>query len=153
MDFTRDKPSPVPSYLRSIPESTCTKGCMIESRYSGAIPIPESATRRMQVQSGAFEVGALSFAVWENELKSGKINSSKVRVIWRTPTYPDYQWSIRGDVNEVFGTGFTNKVRAALLSMDEPELLESFPRSGFIPASNDDYEPIVRVGKDIGLLD
>lgn len=105
------------------------------------------------VQSGAFEVGALSFAVWENELKSGKIDPSKVRVIWRTPTYPDYQWSIRGDVNEVFGTGFTNKVRAALLSMDEPELLQSFPRSGFIPASNDDYEPIVRVGKDIGLLD
>jgi len=105
------------------------------------------------VQSGAFEVGALSFAVWESELKAGKIDPAKVSVIWRTPTYPDYQWSIRGDVNKRFGPDFMDKVRTALLEIKDPALLESFPRSGFIPATNDDYEPIVRVGKDIGLLD
>ena len=105
------------------------------------------------VQSGAFEVGALSFAVWESELKAGKIDPEKVSVIWRTPTYPDYQWSIRGDVNSRFGPDFMDKVRTALLQMDDPVLLASFPRSGFIPATNDHYAPIVKVGKDIGLLD
>lgn len=105
------------------------------------------------VQSGAFEVGAVNFAVWENELRAGKIDPAKVRVIWRTPTYPDYQWSIRGDVNRKFGPKFVERVRTALLAIDDPELLQAFPRSRFIPAVNDDYEPIVRVGKDIGLLD
>ncbi len=105
------------------------------------------------VQSGAFEVGAVNFAVWENELRAGKIDPAKVRVIWRTPTYPDYQWSIRGDVNRKFGPDFVERVRTALLAIEDPELLKAFPRSRFIPASNEDYEPIVRVGKDIGLID
>ena len=105
------------------------------------------------VQSGAFEVGAVNFAVWENELSAGKIDPAKVRIIWRTPTYPDYQWSIRGDVNRKFGPDFAERVRTALLAIDDPELLKAFPRSRFIPASNEDYEPIVRVGKDIGLID
>lgn len=105
------------------------------------------------VQSGAFEVGAVNFAVWESEKQAGLIDSDKVKVIWRTPTYPDYQWSIRGDVDTVYGEGLTDRVRAALLDMSDPELLESFPRSGFVPASNSDYEPIEEVGKSIGLLD
>lgn len=105
------------------------------------------------VQSGAYQLGAVNFSVWENELKQGKIDPAKVRIIWRTPPYPDYQWSIRGDVDARFGNGFENKVRSALLDMKDAALLESFPRSGFIPAKNADYEPIVAVGESIGLLD
>ena len=105
------------------------------------------------VQSGAFEVGAVNFAVWENELRDGRIDPEKVRIIWRTPTYPDYQWSIRGDVNRKFGPEFVERVRTALLAIDDPELLKAFPRSRFIPATNEDYTPILRVGKDIGLID
>lgn len=105
------------------------------------------------VQSGAYEVGALNFQVWERELKEGKIDTKKVRVIWRTPTYPDYQWTIRGDVDAKFGKGFTEKVKASLLSMDDPAFLEAFPRSGFVPATNADYEPIERTAKSIGLID
>jgi phosphonate transport system substrate-binding protein len=105
------------------------------------------------VQSGAYQVGALNFQVWERELKEGKIDTDKVRVIWRTPTYPDYQWTIRGDVDKRFGKGFSDKVKNALLSMNDPELLKSFPRSAFIPASNSDYEPIERTAKSIGLID
>jgi phosphonate transport system substrate-binding protein len=105
------------------------------------------------VQSGAFEVGAVNYAVWESENDAGLIDPEKVTVIWRTPTYPDYQWSIRGDVDDVYGEGVTDRVRTALLEMNDPELLESFPRSGFIPAANSDYQPIEAVGKSIGLLD
>ncbi len=37
--------------------------------------------------------------------------------------------------------------------MNDPELLASFPRAGFIPASNDDFEPVRKVAKQVGLLD
>ena len=37
--------------------------------------------------------------------------------------------------------------------MDDPDLMASFPRKSFIPASNDDYQPILDTGKEIGLLD
>ncbi len=105
------------------------------------------------VQSGAYEVGAVNFKVWENETKAGKIDPAKVSVIWVTPPYPDYQWTIRADVDKVWGKGFKQRVTQALLNMDDPDLLASFPRKSFIPASNDDYQPILDTGKEIGLLD
>lgn len=106
-----------------------------------------------QVQAGAYEVGAVNYAVWEKELEEGKIDTSKVSVIWTTPTYPDYQWTVRGDVDAHFGPGFKTKLRSALLEMTDPDLLASFPRQGFVPASNDDYSPIEETAKVIGLLD
>ncbi|CCG95301.1 MULTISPECIES: putative selenate ABC transporter substrate-binding protein [Marinobacter] len=105
------------------------------------------------VEAGTYEVGALNFQVWEKELENGNIDTDSVQVIWKTPSYPDYQWTIRGDVDERFGDGFKQKVTEALLKLDDPALLESFPRSGFIPASNDDYEPIRATAENIGILD
>jgi phosphonate transport system substrate-binding protein len=105
------------------------------------------------VQSGAYQVGAVNFKVWEKELKLGKIDTKQVRIIWRTPPYPDYQWSIRGDVDARFGKGFSKKVRNSLLAMKDKELLQAFPRLGFIPAKNADYETIRRTAKSIGLID
>ena len=105
------------------------------------------------VQSGAYDVGATNFQVWEQELADGKIDVREVHVIWKTPAYPDYQWSIRGDVDAKFSSGFKEKVRQALLSMNDPDILASFPRSGFIPATNEDYEPIRKTAKSLGLVD
>jgi phosphonate transport system substrate-binding protein len=105
------------------------------------------------VQSGAYEVGATNFKVWKKGLANGTIDPKKVRVIWKTPGYPDYNWSIRGDVDKSFGQGFAEKVQAALLSMNDPDLLSSFPRESFIAAKNSDYAPIKNTAKEIGLID
>lgn len=107
------------------------------------------------VEAGSYQVGATNFKVWERESAEGKIDESKVRVIWKTPPYPDYQWTVRGDVDENYGQGFTDKIRNALLTMHvkAPELLERFPRERFIEADNDDFRPIYDVAKSIGLID
>ena len=105
------------------------------------------------VQSGAFQVGATNFQVWKKSLAAGKIDTSKISVIWETPHYPDYNWSIRGDVDKMFGAGFTERVKNALLNLKDPALLASFPRKGFIPASNNNFQLIVTVGKQIGLIE
>ena len=106
-----------------------------------------------QVQAGAYQVGAVNYQVWETELASGKIDPSKVSVIWSTPTYPDYQWTIRGDVDARYGENFKARVTQALLNMSDPDLLASFPRQSFVPASNQDYAPIESTAQAIGLLD
>ncbi|MEH6473804.1 MAG: putative selenate ABC transporter substrate-binding protein [Halopseudomonas sp.] len=105
------------------------------------------------VQSGAYDIGAVNFKVWERELANGNIQPDQVSVIWKTPAYPDYQWSIRGDVDNRWGEGFKQRVQKALLSIDDPELLNAFPRSRFIKATNDDFKPVEDVARSIGLID
>jgi phosphonate transport system substrate-binding protein len=105
------------------------------------------------VESGAYDVGALNYTVWDLNAKEHKIDLSKVNIIWRTPTFQDYQFSVRGDVDAEYGAGYTAKLTKAILDIKDPDLLASFPRSGFIPAKNDDYNALSEVAKSIGLLD
>lgn len=105
------------------------------------------------VQSGAFAVGALDYAVWELDVKAGKVDPKAVSVIWESPTFPDYQWTVRGDVDAAYGAGFTEKLRAALVGIADPAILEPFGRSKFIPVTNAAYDPLIEVGRSTGLLD
>ena len=88
----------------------------------------------------------------ELDQKAGKIDPAQVAVIWESPTFPDYQWTVRGDVEKVYGAGFKQKLTAALLAIDDPAILQQFARSRFIPAKNSDYGPIEEVGKVTNLL-
>jgi phosphonate transport system substrate-binding protein len=115
--------------------------------YSG----DHSRTIRL-VQSGAYQVGVLNHLVWEQEVKSGKVDTSAVSVIWETPPYPDYHWVARGDLDQAFGAGFTDRLQTAILGVDDPKLLGIFDRTKFIPAKNDDYKVIEDVGKLTGLI-
>jgi phosphonate transport system substrate-binding protein len=58
------------------------------------------------VQSGAYQVGVMDYTVYEVEKKAGHVDESRVAVIWESPTFPDYQFTIRGDVDKQFGAGF-----------------------------------------------
>ena len=97
------------------------------------------------VQSGAYQIGVMDYTVYEVEKKAGRVDEKRVSVIWESPTFPDYQFTIRGDVDKQFGPGFKEKVRQAILSLDDPEILGYFARSKFIPASNAQYAPIEEV--------
>lgn len=105
------------------------------------------------VQSGSYLVGAVNFKVWEKELEDGLIDTSKVVVIWKTPSYPDYNWTIRGDVEKNIRPGFIKEMQTALLELNDVDILNSFPRKRFIPANNKMYEPILKTGIKIGILD
>lgn len=97
------------------------------------------------VQSGAYQVGVMDYTVYEVEKKAGRVDETRVSVIWETPTFPDYQFTIRGDVDAAFGPGFKAKVKQAILGLDDTEILGYFARSKFIPASNEQYAPIEEV--------
>lgn len=105
------------------------------------------------VQSGAYQLGALNYLVWDEEKRAGRVDESLVQVIWETPTYPDYHWTLRGDVDARWGEGFSARVQKALVDMRDPDLLAAFPRKSFVPAANSDYQPILDTARAIGLLD
>ncbi|GGQ32174.1 putative selenate ABC transporter substrate-binding protein [Shewanella litoralis] len=106
-----------------------------------------------QVEAGVYQVGAVNYKVWDTAVEKGEVDTSKVSVIWQSPTYPDYQWTVHSGVDTVYGAGFKDKLTKTLIDMKDKDLLDSFPRESFVPASNSDYEPIERVAKAIGMLD
>lgn len=111
-----------------------------------------SETLRL-VASGAWDLGALNYAVYDKAVVENAPEVQTAKVIWQTPPYPDYNWTIRGDLDASFGAGFADKVQAALVGMTDPELLASFPRKGFIPAKNEDFQPIEDTARALNLLE
>ena len=105
------------------------------------------------VQSGAYQVGAVDYSVWALEVKAGHVDTSKVKVIWESPPFPDYQWTVRGELDRTYGEGFTRKLQQALIDAHDPKILGPFGRSRFVPADNAEYAPVVDVAKKEGLLD
>ena len=80
------------------------------------------------VESGAFQAGALNEAVWESAVAEDRVDTSKVRVLSTSPPYFDYNWTIRGDLDSVFRSGFRDEVKQALLDIGdgEQEVLDMF---------------------------
>ena len=109
------------------------------------------------VQSGAYEVGVLNEQVWKSNIKAGKVDPSKVKVIWRTPTYVDYHWVARPGLDQRFGNGFTERVRAGIIGLKPDtarrrQVLELFGAQRFIPAQARDYNAIEQVGRQLGKI-
>ena len=109
------------------------------------------------VESGSYEAGALNEQVWNSRLEEGAVDTSAVKVIWRTPAYYDYHWVIRPEVEERYGDGFTERVRTALLELDgetarEDSILDLFGAEAFIETADTNYARIEQVGRQIGKI-
>ncbi|MFK5957107.1 MAG: putative selenate ABC transporter substrate-binding protein [Planctomycetota bacterium] len=105
------------------------------------------------VEAGTFQAGAVNFKTYNRMVAEGKLDANKCRVVWVTPTYPDYNWSAHPLLDQTYGEDFTNKVQAALLNMTEPNLLKAIDREeGLIPATNEDFEPIATLASKLGFL-
>ena len=98
------------------------------------------------VSEGAVEAGVLSYKTYETLQAAGKLDPEVCRVVWQTPTYQDYNWTSHPELEELFGEGTTERLRTALLEMDDPQLLAACQRpEGMIAASNEDYAAIAEV--------
>ena len=104
------------------------------------------------VASGQYQVGVLNYKVYDRRVKEGKTDPNVCRVIWKTPTYTDYNWTAHPDLDKTFGSGFTGRLQKALVSINDPSLLTALPRERLIPAKNDDYQRIQDVATDLGML-
>ena len=111
----------------------------------------------MLVQSGSYEAGALNEQVWENNLKRGRVDTSKVYVIWKTPPYYDYHWLAQGNLDKKFRKGFTKELTNVFLSFNErsiqqKKILELFGAKKFILSNNENYNKIEEIGRKTGKI-
>ena len=116
--------------------------------YSGA----HDATA-LQVESGKVDAGVLNASVWEKLLEGKKVDPTKVKVIWTTPTYYDYNWTVRGDLDPALVKKLTN----AFLKLDaknpaHKEIMDLQRASKFITTNPDNYKGIESAAREAGLL-
>jgi phosphonate transport system substrate-binding protein len=107
------------------------------------------------VESGSFDVGALNEDVWDRAVTEGQVDTTKVREFYTTPDYFDYNWTVRAELDERYGEGFTMRLQEALLELnpqEHAEILELFSTEKFIVSNNDNYQAIEDVGRELGMI-
>lgn len=105
------------------------------------------------VAAGKAEAGVLNTSVWDKLVESRKVDTSKVRVFATTPTYYDYNWTVRGDLDPAI----IKKLTDAFLALDpaRPEhkaIMDLQRASKFIPTKAENYVGIEAAAKSAGLL-
>jgi phosphonate transport system substrate-binding protein len=105
------------------------------------------------VEAGKVDAGALNESIWQRLLDEKKVDPAKVRVLWTTPDYVDYNWTVRGDLD----TKVVEKLRAAFLALDRknPEhaaILDLQRARRFIPTAPENYRAIEEAARSAGLI-
>ncbi|MEM9081655.1 MAG: putative selenate ABC transporter substrate-binding protein [Verrucomicrobiota bacterium] len=104
------------------------------------------------VESGSVQVGALNYKTYDSMVKDGKLDPMKAAIIWVTPGYADYNLTVHPALEELFGAGFIDKLQTVLVDCEDAEVLKAFNREDLIPAKNEDFEGILDVAKEVGLM-
>jgi len=104
------------------------------------------------VEAGTVDAGVLSSAHYDAMVAAGRLDPARCVKIWTTPSYPDYNWTAHPALEDTFGAGFTDRLQAVLVGLDDPALLRVLLREdGLIPADNDAYAAIEQAMEAIGM--
>lgn len=105
------------------------------------------------VQAGKVDAGVLNASVWQKLLDAGKIDTGKVHVFATTPTFYDYNWTVRGSLDPKLA----EKIKQAFLALDpaKPEdkaILDLQAASRYIETKPENYTGIEEAARAAGLL-
>ncbi|MDY3199161.1 MAG: putative selenate ABC transporter substrate-binding protein [Pseudomonadaceae bacterium] len=105
------------------------------------------------VQAGRVDAGVLNASVWDKLVANGKVDTGKVRVFATTPTYYDYNWTVRGTLDPALA----EKIKQAFLALDpanpaHKEILDLQAASRFIETEPANYKGIEEAARAADLL-
>ncbi|UVL88465.1 putative selenate ABC transporter substrate-binding protein [Pseudomonas sichuanensis] len=105
------------------------------------------------VAAGKVDGGVLNASVWQKLVDAGKVDTSKVKVFATTPTYYDYNWTVRGNMDPAL----KEKIKQAFLALDpaKPEqkaILDLQAASRFIETKPENYQGTEQAAREAGLL-
>ena len=105
------------------------------------------------VEAGKVDGGVLNASVWDKLVAAGKVDTSKVHVFATTPTYYDYNWTVRGNLDPALSA----KIEQAFLALDpanpqDKAILDLQSATRFIKTNPDNYKGIEAAARAAGLL-
>jgi phosphonate transport system substrate-binding protein len=116
--------------------------------YSGAHDATIAA-----VAAGKVDAGALNISVWEKFVTEKRVDTSKVKVIYTTSPYFDYNWTVHADMP----AAQREKLTRAFLDLNKStpegrEILELQRATRFIPTKAGNYKSIEAAARSAGLI-
>jgi phosphonate transport system substrate-binding protein len=105
------------------------------------------------VAAGKVQAGALNISVWEKFVAEKKVDPTKVRVIYTTPPYYDYNWTVHADLP----AATARQARAGLLALkpgtpQADEILKLQRATRFVPEQGRELQGHRSRRKNAGLL-
>ena len=105
------------------------------------------------VASGKVAGGALNISVWQKFVDEKKVDPAAVRVIFTTPAYYDYNWTVHADMPK----SLRDKLSAAFLALkpgtpEADEILKLQRATRFVPSKVENYAGIEAAARAAGLL-
>ncbi|MGF6590434.1 putative selenate ABC transporter substrate-binding protein [Pseudomonas sp. 2835] len=105
------------------------------------------------VQAGKVDAGVLNASVWDKLVAAGKVDTNKVKVFATTPSYYDYNWTVRGSLEPALKA----RIKQAFLDLDpakpaDKAILDLQAASRFIETSPDNYKGIEEAARAAELL-
>jgi phosphonate transport system substrate-binding protein len=112
-------------------------------QYSGSHDVTAAA-----VEQGNVDAGAIDSAIYDMLVRNGKVDGSKIKVIWQSEELFQYPWAVKSGTPVETVTA----LQEAFLAIDDPVILDAFAASGFITADDEDYAPIRDAAKADGRI-
>jgi phosphonate transport system substrate-binding protein len=105
------------------------------------------------VAAGKVEAGALNISVWEKFVADKKVDTSKVRVFYTTPSYFDYNWTVHADMP----AATREKITKAFLALNSntpegKEILDLQRATRFVATKAENYKGIEQAARAASLL-
>ena len=105
------------------------------------------------VASGKVDAGALNISVWNKFVEEKKVDPAAVKVIYTTPPYYDYNWTVHADMP----ADLRNRIAQAFLDLSPAtpqgaDILKLQRAAKFVPTRAENYSGIKTAAENAGLL-
>lgn len=104
------------------------------------------------VRDGQADLGVANALVVDNMLKDKRITNDELRILWKTPNFPDHVWAAQADMDQEL----VEKIKAAFLLLDftkesESLILSKLGARAFYPVSSSDFNSLSEIMHSLNL--
>lgn len=98
------------------------------------------------VKNGKVDAGVVNPLVLQSMYLDGRIDPTKIRIIWRSPSYQDYVWAVQPTMDE----NLINKIRDAFLKLSysdekDRQLLNDMSAHHYVPVGTADFSVLSQI--------
>jgi len=100
------------------------------------------------------DLGVVNPVIVKAMIEDGRLKEDTLRLLWETPPYPDYVWTVHSTLNSELKTKLRNTFLALdILQAKHKNILNNLGCTEFLPAGVHDFKLLQEVAASLGLLD